>query len=179
MLSNIYELRSNALKYAQEFIGTSDPLESLGWGVSGFVFLAPDLLSAIKVHHNQEGHAAELKAYHLLRQHRITSLFGLTVPKLRRFDSARRLIEIDVVSPPYLLDFAGVKFVDPEFSEDTVTDIQEMISERFGRNAYVAYAVQHELLKIGMYYLDLRPSNLNVEGLPGIDTTPDTDSETD
>ena len=146
------------------FVGASDPLPVLGWGVSGFVFLSPDLQTAIKVHHYPE-----------VRQHRITSLHGLVIPKLRNYDSARRLIQIDVVSPPYLLDFAGVRYTDPEFSEDTMRDIHATIEERFGNNAHIAYAVYHSLKKIGIYYLDLRQSNLNIEGLPGVDLAPNPD----
>jgi len=56
---------------AQSFIGTMNALDVLGWGVSGFVFLSPDLMTAIKVHHNSEGFHTEVKAYGLLRRHRI------------------------------------------------------------------------------------------------------------
>jgi hypothetical protein len=83
---------------------------------------------------------------------------------------------MDLVSPPFLLDFAGVRFSDPEFSADTLVDIHATIDERFGTNAHIAYAVYNSLLKLGMYYLDLRPSNLNIEGLP--DTlAPNNDSD--
>lgn len=173
MLFDIHQLRTNALKAAQEFIGTTDPLAVLGWGVSGFVFLSPDLRTAIKVHHYPHGYVAEVKADMLLKQHRVTSLHGLTIPKLRNHSPSRNLIQIDFVSPPYLLDFAGVKFSDPDFSADTMDDIHATIEERFGKNADIAYAVYHSLLRYGIYYLDLRQSNLNLEGLPGIDLSPE------
>jgi len=43
----------NAMRLAQEYIGSNQPLTRLGWGVSGFVFLSPDLRTAIKVHHHE------------------------------------------------------------------------------------------------------------------------------
>lgn len=167
VLSDIYKLRSQAEHAAQQFIGTGRSLEVLGWGVSGFVFLTPDLRSAIKVHHNLDGHLTELRAYQALRQRRITSLHGLTIPRLQAFSTPGRLIQIDFVSPPFLLDFAGVKFADPGFPEETMKEIHQEIDSRFGANAPVAYAIQHALQRIGIYYLDLRPSNLNLLGLPG------------
>jgi hypothetical protein len=169
MFSDIRGLRSKAMSAAQSFIGTKNALDVLGWGVSGFVFLSPDLMTAIKVHHNSDGFHTEVKAYELLRRHRITQIDGITIPKLRKADFDRGLIQIDFVSPPYLLDFAGVRFSDPEFPSETVREIHEDIQLRFGRNAPIAYAVQHRLLQIGMYYLDLRPSNLNLQGLAGVD----------
>src|SRR4051812_4339912 len=119
MLSDINNLRSKALQSAQAFIGTTEPLDVLGWGVSGFVFASPDLMTAIKVHHQPEGYEMELKAYRLLLQQRITQICGLTIPKLRGFDDELLLIQMALVSPPYLLDFAGVKFSDPDFSPET------------------------------------------------------------
>jgi hypothetical protein len=64
MFSDISGLRSKALAAAQSFIGTTQPLNVLGWGVSGFVFLSPDLMNAIKVHHTRDGFFTELKAFY-------------------------------------------------------------------------------------------------------------------
>jgi hypothetical protein len=163
---DINELRSKAIAAAQSFLGTKEALDVLGWGVSGFVFLSPDLMTAIKVHHKPEGFFMEVKAYELLRQHRITQIAGLTVPKLRQADYSRQLIQIDFVSPPFLLDFAGVKFSDPGFPPDTIVENSREVVAKFGANAHIAFAVQYHLRRIGMYYLDLRPGNLNLEGHP-------------
>jgi hypothetical protein len=175
MFSDIAGLRSKAVLAAQSFIGTTKELAVLGWGISGFVFLSPDLTTAIKVHHTSEAFETEFKAYELLRKYRLTQIDGITIPKLRDADHNLHLIQIDVVRPPYLLDFAGVKFSDPQFPSETVRQIHEEIQMRFGRNAHIAYSVQEQLRRIGMYYLDLRSSNLNLQGLPGIDLSSDED----
>ncbi len=91
---------------------------------------------------------------------------------MHRYDDGLQLVEMDIVSPPFLLDFAGVRFADPGFSADTLVDVHATIAERFGANAHVAYAVYNSLLRYGMYYLDLRPSNLNLSGLEGADPFP-------
>lgn len=75
---------------------------------------------------------------------------------------------MDFVSAPYLLDFAGVKFDPPDFSEDTMASWHASLEEFFGPNVSVAYAVYHSLAQHGMYYLDFRPSNMKLDGLPGL-----------
>ena len=164
-----------AIKNAQEFIGTTEPLDPLGWGVSGFVFVTPDVRTAVKVHHQPSAWFTEVKAYSILKQHRIVSLHGLTIPKLRAYDEARQLIQIDFVSAPFLLDFAGVTFEPPDFSPEVMADNVAAIHEKFGPNAHIAFDVYHSLAMLGIYYLDMRPSNLNLEGLPGVDTTSNED----
>lgn len=39
----------------QKYIGTNATLTRLGWGISGFVFLSPNLRTAIKIHKRIEG----------------------------------------------------------------------------------------------------------------------------
>ena len=43
------------------------------------------------------------------------------------------------------------------------------IEEMFGPNAWVAYAVYHSLAEHDLYYRDFRPSNLKLDGLPGLE----------
>ncbi len=172
---DIVQLRPKALAKAQSFIGTTEVLRELGWGVSGIVFMAPDLTTAIKVHHRRESFQNEARAYRLLRSHRVTSMMGITIPKLRYADEERMLIAIDIVRPPFLLDFAGVQFVDPGFSEQTIIENREDVELRFGRNAHLAFAVQHALLQFGIYYLDLRRGNLNLDGHPAANNSPEDD----
>jgi hypothetical protein len=169
-LIDIVSIRPAAMAAAQQYIGTSEALTELGWGVSGIVFASPLLKTAIKVHHRPESFQTELRAYEFLKRIRLTTLHGLTIPRLRGHDERRQLIEIDLVRPPYLLDFAGVRFEDPQFSADTLADIHETIRLRFGNRASVAYAVYDSLRKLGMYYLDLRPGNLNFRGLPATES---------
>lgn len=44
---------------------------------------------------------------------------------------------------------------------------QAGIAELFGPNAHIVYDVYHSLAKHGLFYMDFRPSNLNMTGLPG------------
>jgi len=154
-----------ALQIAQGYLNTSQPLTCLGWGIGGFVYLSPDNLSAVKVHRGP-GYGTELETYRRLRRLKIKQLHGLNIPRLLGNDDARLIIQMDFVSAPFLLDFAGVLFEPPDFTPEVRADWYADIDERFGPNAWVAHLVYQSLAKHGIYYVDFRPSNLNLTGLP-------------
>lgn len=87
---------------------------------------------------------------------------------MRNHSDRYRLIQMDFVNAPYLLDFAGATFKKPDFTDDVMNDWHRNLRYRFGPNVSVAYEVWHALRKLGIYYLDFRPSNLNLTGLPGL-----------
>jgi hypothetical protein len=158
----------NSAAIARSYFGTSAVLHRLGWGISGYVYLSPDAQTAVKVHRRPEGFATELRAYQTLQANGITSLHGLTIPKLRDHRIDLKLIRMDVVSAPYLLDFAGVLFSPPDFSDDVMEHWRARLVAAYGPNAHVADTVYGSLARIGLYYLDFRPSNMNLTGLPGL-----------
>lgn len=162
-----YDL-SAAEDRAREYLGTSAPLRRLGWGISGAVFLSHDLRTAVKVLHYQERYEAEVRAYRILAQHRLFRLHGLTIPKPRGRDDRLRAVQMDIVDPPYLLDFAGVEFRPPDFSPDVMDQWRQNLDEMYGPNVSVAYSVYESLKRLGMYYLDFRHSNMRLDGLPGL-----------
>jgi hypothetical protein len=157
-----------AHKIAQEYFRTTDQLLQLGCGISGFVYLSPDPRAAVKIHDRQESFETELKAYHILSRLLDSRLHGLSVPKLIASRRDVKLIEMEFVAPPYLLDFAGVQFSEPDFSAEVQEYSHRRIVDGFGPNASVAYAVYDSLAKMGIYYLDFKPSNMNLKGLPGL-----------
>jgi hypothetical protein len=159
-----------AAMLAQEYFGVTWPLKRLGWGIGGFVYLSPDSLTAVKVHTTDEGFQRERDVYVRLRKLRMTQLHGLTIPRLIAVEGDIRLIQMDFVSAPFLLDFAGVRYQRPEveFDAERIQYWHETIVERYGPNASIAYAVHHSLAQHGLYYMDFRPSNMNLTGLPGL-----------
>jgi hypothetical protein len=151
---------------AQDYFRTTQKLQRLGYGMSGTVYLSPDTRTAVKVHYRYESFAREYEVYRKLRHLKISRLHGLTIPKLRDQRADVNLIRMDTVSAPYLLDFAGVLFESPEFTQDVMADWHARIENFFGPNAGIAYAVYNALLRHDMYYMDLRPSNLKLDGHP-------------
>jgi hypothetical protein len=66
------------------------------------------------------------------------------------------------------LDFAGVSLKPPDFSDDTMEQWHASLEEYFGPNVDIVYSIFDSLAKRGLYYMDFRPSNLKLEGLPGL-----------
>lgn len=94
---------------------------------------------------------------------------------MRATDDQRQIIEMDLVRPPFLLDFAGVLFQPPDYSDETMELWREEVEFRFGRNAWLAFSIYGALMKYGLYYMDLRPSNLNVKDHPSAEVESDDD----
>jgi hypothetical protein len=162
---------------ARRYFGTSQPLELLGGGVGGWVFLSPDARRAVKVHRFREGFKRELYVYRLLRRFKVNRLHGLNIPQFRGRSESDMLIAMDVVKAPFLLDFAGVLLKRPDFSEEVMAHWQSEIQERFGPNAFIAYKVDDSLQRYGLYYVDFRTTNLKLDGLPGLLPTAPVDSD--
>ena len=155
-----------AAEIAGLYFNTRAALVRLGWGISGYVYLSPDLRTAVKVHRRCESYARELEVYRRLSRLRITQLHGLSIPKLRGYRDDLNLIQMDFVSAPYLLDFAGVQFTEPDFSPEVMADWHAKIADFYGSNASIAYDVYNSLARHGMFYMDFRPSNLKIADAP-------------
>lgn len=161
----------NTAETARRYLGIETSPTRLGAGIGGYVYLSPDLTTAVKVHNHEDGFQRELFVYRRLRSLRITKLHGLTVPKLHNADQSLMLIQMDFVSAPFLLDFAGVLLESPyrAFDAERLQHWHDSISGFFGPNAHIAYAIYNTLSQYGLYYVDFRPSNLNLSGLPGLE----------
>lgn len=163
---------SSAESTAKQYVGSSQPLRRLGWGVSGVVFATGDNRTAVKVHHYAEGHATEVEAYRRLAKAKLFRIDDIIIPRMRAFDSSLRAIQMDFVSPPFLLDFAGVMFKKPDFEPHVWEEWKQGIFQKFGPNQDFAYRVLQRLKKLSIYYLDLRESNLNLRGHPRAEPWP-------
>lgn len=81
-------------------------LDRLGDGKDGLV-LATAERHAVKFFHDELLFHRELRAYQILRRRDIQTLNGFQIPKLIRSDESFRAIEMTIVQPPFLLDFAS------------------------------------------------------------------------
>jgi hypothetical protein len=90
-------------------------ISQLGHGVHGSVFTAkcqpqPDelpLYSAVKAHKQEADYRRERDIYLRLQREGITEIRRCHVPELIAYDDDLLIIEMTIVTPPYLLDFAG------------------------------------------------------------------------
>jgi hypothetical protein len=139
--------------------------ERLGFGIHGVVHAAESNAgfgrSAVKALAHQAPYERERDAYLRLRETGVTLVLGFHVPQLLRHDDALRVIEMTVVTRPFLLDFAGA-YLDwpPEFSEAVWQAWEEEKREQFGPRWPKVQAVLAALEDYGIHMLDVSPSNI-------------------
>jgi hypothetical protein len=80
--------------------------DQFGGGIQGVV-LFTTRSTAIKAHVREEFYAREKSVYLRLREHSVTQVEGFAVPRLIAFDDDLWVMELESVSPPFVLDFAS------------------------------------------------------------------------
>lgn len=108
-MTNRAELERRAREYGQK-VGKGFGAE-LGFGVHGIVFTLKNdsglAHSAIKVFEQERFYRRERNVYLRLAEEHIDQVRGCTVPELLGHDDDLWIVEMTLVAPPYLLDFAG------------------------------------------------------------------------
>jgi len=143
----------------------------LGFGVHGIVFVTKSqrrkkgtaARSAIKVHLHEAEYRRERDVYLRLQEKAVTSIRGCHVPKLLRHDDELWIIEMTVVTRPFVLDFAGA-FLDkpPGFSDEVMADWRAEKQEQFGSRWPEIEAILRALEGYGIYYIDVAPRNISL-----------------
>ena len=133
----------------------------LGRGGHGSVYSTTEQ-TAIKAHRAVESYTRESACYKRLNEQNVDEVRGHHVPQLVAWDEALLVIEMTIVTPPFLLDFGGA-YLDwpPEFSEDAIAQWQIEKGEQFGQRWP---AVQRILAVLGdaygIFVTDVNPGNI-------------------
>jgi hypothetical protein len=154
-------LLANAKRYVQ----TRDAhiTNCIGGGTDGTVWKT-DQPSAIKVLELEKNYRMELGRYQRLADHGVRNVLGLVVPRILGWDDDLMVVEMELVSPPCLIDFAKA-YLDwqPEHSkeqwEDHLLSQRDLWGEHFGD----VQAILWKLEQIGIYYRDPKPANIMFE----------------
>jgi hypothetical protein len=139
--------------------------EQLGYGVHGIVFVVESQTepgrSAIKIHEREVPYCRERDVYLRLYEHSVTQICGSDVPQLLNYDDELWLIQMTIVSRPYVLDFAGA-YLDapPDFSEEALTDWKAEKQEQFGTRWPKVQAILRSLQNYGVYLADISLNNV-------------------
>ncbi len=139
--------------------------EQLGFGVHGIVFVVQSQrqpgFSAIKVHEREAPYCRERDVYLRLREHGVRQIRGCHVPRLLRHDDDLWVIEMEIVTRPYVLDFAGA-YLDkpPDYSEEILTEWRAEKKEQFGDRWPEVESLLWSLERYGVYLADVSPSNV-------------------
>ena len=104
----------------------------LGRGLHGSVHLT-SAMTAVKAHKVYQSYRRECDCYNRLHERNITEICGHHVPQFLASDDELSVIEMTIVTPPFLLDFAGA-YLDwpPEFSPEAMEYWLHEKQEQFG-----------------------------------------------
>lgn len=161
------DLLRRAREYARRFELTLG--EQLGFGVHGIVLVAESQTkpgrSAIKVHEREPAYIRERDIYFRLRDQGVTELCGCHVPQFLQGDDELWVIRMTAVTRPHVLDFAGA-YLDtrPDFSEEVIAEWPAEKEEQFGSSRGEVEAILWSLERLGIFLVDLSPSNIALEG---------------
>ncbi len=156
-----------AIKNAGAYAARHDLLvvERLGFGIHGSVHLVEDKLkgdrSAIKAHRAREFYVRERAAYELLSHGGVTEVLGFHVPQLIRADEELQVIEMTIVTRPFVVDFAGAYVgARPEFSAEIWAEWEAEKQDQFGARWVRVKAVMEAFEEWGIHLVDVSPSNV-------------------
>ncbi len=138
-----------------------DDSDSIGFGQDGAVWRS-SRKTAIKVLERERTYINERDAYLRLREENVTHLGIFAVPSLVDYNDQLWIVEMAIVTPPYLLDF-GKAYVDrdspytPEQKEESL----ELCRELFEPDDWeLIEEALLDLRLLGIEYLDIKPANI-------------------
>ncbi len=136
----------------------------LGFGIDGHVFRT-SRGTAVKVFGRKDKYETERDIYLRLHLHEVSDILGHTVPELLNSDNRLMAIEMSIVQPPYLLDFAQATLDSPrDFTDDAMEMWRAAKAEDFGSRWTDVVAVMSLLeLRFGIYLTDINPGNITFE----------------
>jgi hypothetical protein len=120
---------------------------------------------AVKFFIDASVYRRELRAYQIVRQRGIDQINGFQIPSLVRYDDQLLAIEMTIVKPPFLLDFAAAYSLDEyghfEFSQEVIDERESHWAEVFGdRWPQVQTLCNAFTRENGLILLDLSPNNI-------------------
>ena len=133
----------------------------LGYGYDGSVF-ATERQSAIKVLRFERLYQRERDVYLRLQSEAILDVSGFAVPQLIHHDDRLWVVEMGIVAPPFVLDFAGA-YLDqrPDYPDDVMEEWQQEKLEQFGAERWdVVQQVMAHFARMGIYLADVKPGNI-------------------
>jgi hypothetical protein len=138
--------------------------DDLGAGIDGIVVLIGSdvhpVSSVLKLHFEEGAYRRERDAYLHFQEIHLDRICGCEVPRLIAFDDDDLAIEMTVVHPPFVLDFAQTfLFFPPDFPADVWEATYEKWREQFGDDWGKASAILDAFEAMDVYMLDPNPSN--------------------
>lgn len=113
--------------------------------------------AAVKAHK----YIRERDVYHRLAEHGVRSIAGFTVPTLFNHHDTLWILEMGIVSPPFVVDFAGA-YLDrkPPFTAEEMSEIVEVWEERFEDRWPQVQRLLAGFRRYGIYLNDVKYGNI-------------------
>jgi len=132
----------------------------LGAGMDGSVWQT-NRKTAIKALNRETNCELKLECYRRFQDANVDSIKGFAIPRLVAFNDALLVLEIGIVSPAFILDFAKVRLDRPcDFSEEVIADWNESGQELFDDRWPQVKSLFFALEQFGVYYMDAKPGNI-------------------
>jgi hypothetical protein len=160
--------RTDLVRRAQEYADRKGLVvgRELGSGVHRTVFAAEYQTkggrSALKAHADAAAYARKRDVYLRPKEHGITTIRGCGVPEMVACDDDFLVVEMTIVTRPFVLDFAGA-YVDyaPDFSEEVLAEWRMEKLEQFGPPWAEMQAILAVLEGYGVFMIDVNPGNIS------------------
>ena len=122
-------------------------------------------MTAVKSHDRWRTYCMERDIYLRFKERGVRSIRGHSVPRLIDYEDSLCVIEMTIVEPPYLIDFAKATIDNaPQFPPGVYEDWLLRKSKDFGKNWPTVSAIMHDLVSLhGVYLTDLNPNNIAFE----------------
>jgi hypothetical protein len=140
--------------------------QRLGYGVHGSVSAVENQAngdrSAIKGFERELEYRRERDIYLRLQEHGVTVIRSCAVPVLIRYDDNFWVIEMTVVTRPFILDFAGAYLeFGPDFSDEVMAEWQAEKQEQFQERWPEVQRILAALEGYGIFMVDVHPGNIS------------------
>ncbi len=156
------ELQQQAKRAADRYVSGHTWISGIiGSGKDGIVF-STSRSTAIKVYRRDDSFENELAVYQRMDRLSIAQASGHAIPLLIGWKAEQPpLIEMTIVQPPYVIDFAHAALDEPpDFPPEVIDDWHERLRDAFGSRYSQAMAVYNQLTRWGVYHMDFNPRNV-------------------
>lgn len=135
--------------------------EQLGGGIQGVVYSTYST-SALKAFKEQSHFEQEVKVYQRLKERNVTNVCGFAVPRPISYNPHLLVIEMEVVNPPFVVDFASAGVDAPlyEYTPEIMAEWEESRQELFEENWPTVLKVIAGFRVYGIYLSDVKPGNI-------------------
>jgi hypothetical protein len=132
----------------------------LGYGYDGIVY-STTCQSAIKGLRYHNLYERERDVYLRLFNRGVFDVCGCKVPRLIDYEDRLLIVEMEVVTPPFVLDFAGAYLDDrPDFPAEVMRRWLREKAVQFGDDWPRVQSIMAELSGHGIHLADVKPGNI-------------------